>query len=80
MYARHLSHLMVMSHLSLQVVNKLHQASQQSFQLAIQQAFAIGEFLSQCMHQYQANREKLKKLSAVVVTQDLTHCSINLMV
>ena len=46
---------MVMSNLSLQVVNKLHRALQQRFQLAIQQAFAIGEFLSQCMHRYQAD-------------------------
>lgn len=43
-----------MSNLSLQVINKLHRALQQRFQLAIQQAVAIGEFLSQCMHQYQA--------------------------
>ena len=46
---------MVMSNLSLQVINKLHRALQQRFQLAIQQAFAIGDFLSECMSQYQGD-------------------------
>ena len=46
---------MVMSNLSLQVINKLHRALQQRFQLAIQQAFAIGDFLSECMRRYQGD-------------------------
>ena len=51
-----------MSNLSLQAINKLHRALQQRLQLAIQQAVAIGDFLSQCMHQYQADRVETEEI------------------
>ena len=53
---------MVMSNLSLQAINKLHRALQQRFQLAIQQAVVIGEFLCQCMHQFQADRGETEEI------------------
>lgn len=53
---------MVMPNLSLQVINKLHQALQQRFQLAIQQALAIGEFLSECMVGYQVDGRETEEI------------------
>ena len=54
--------LIAMKNLSLEIIYKLHQALQQRFQLAIQQAHAIGEFLSQCMLEHQADNGETEEI------------------